>query len=200
LSQDSDEETGDPEAAAYESKSGGSVDTLNGLLDKASAQLDAATKEETTAKNNYDLRKQSLKDEIKYANKDMDAAKKGLAESGEIKAAAKGDLGVTTKDLNNDTNALGGLHQCVTKAEDFEPDIAQRSNMRLWQCSKLASCCSTEDQGKMECLVQTFPSHSSKVWNESSASRSARRLVCPRRSSIAVPSWTLLPAWRRWPY
>jgi hypothetical protein len=88
LSQDSDEETGDPEAAAYESKSGGSVDTLNGLLDKASAQLDAATKEETTAKNNYDLRKQSLKDEIKYANKDMDAAKKGLAESGEIKAAA----------------------------------------------------------------------------------------------------------------
>jgi hypothetical protein len=55
------------------------VDTLNGLLDKASAQLDAATKEETTAKNNYDLRKQSLKDEIKYANKDMDAAKKGLA-------------------------------------------------------------------------------------------------------------------------
>jgi hypothetical protein len=74
----------------------------------------------------------------------MDAAKKGLAESGEIKAAAKGDLGVTTKDLNNDTNALGGLHQCVTKAEDFEPDIAQRSNMRLWQCSKLASCCSTK--------------------------------------------------------
>jgi chromosome segregation ATPase len=95
--QDSDEETGAPEAAAYESKSGGIVDTLNGLLDKAEGQLDAATKEETTAKNNYDLKKQSLSDEMKYANKDMDAAKKGLAESSEIKAAAEGDLGVTTR-------------------------------------------------------------------------------------------------------
>ena len=109
------------------SKSGGIVDTLNGLLDKATAQLDAATKEETTAKGNYDLKKQSLTDEMKYANKDMDAAKKGLAESSEIKAGAEGDLGVTTKDLNEDTNALGSLHQdCMTKAEDFEAETTSR--------------------------------------------------------------------------
>jgi hypothetical protein len=38
------EETAAPEAAAHESKSGGIVPTLKGLLDKASAQLDAATK------------------------------------------------------------------------------------------------------------------------------------------------------------
>jgi chromosome segregation ATPase len=125
--QDSDEEMGAPDAAVYESKSGGIVDTLNGLLDKAEAQLDAATKEETTAKNNYDLKKQSLTDEMKYANKDMDAAKKGLAESSEIKAAAEGDLGVTTKDLNEDINALGDLHQdCMTKAEDFEAETTSR--------------------------------------------------------------------------
>merc|ERR1719335_220691 len=86
--QDSDEETGAPEAAAYESKSGGIVDTLNGLLDKAEGQLDAATKEE---------------------------------------AAAKGDLGVTTKDLNEDVNALGSLHQdCMTKAQDFEAETTSR--------------------------------------------------------------------------
>ena len=36
----------------------------------------------------------------------------------EIKAAAEGDVGVTTKDLNEDTNAFGSLHQdCMTKAE-----------------------------------------------------------------------------------
>merc|ERR1719506_901131 len=125
--QDSDEETGAPAGEVYESKSGGIVDTLNGLLDKAQGQLDAATKEETTAKNNYDLKKQSLTDEMKYANKDMDAAKKGLAESSEIKAAAEGDLGVTTKDLNEDVNALGSLHQdCMTKAEDFEAETTSR--------------------------------------------------------------------------
>jgi len=125
--QESDDETGAPAGEVYESKSGGIVDTLNGLLDKAEGQLDAATKEETTAKNNYDLKKQSLTDEMKYANKDMDAAKKGLAESSEIKAAAEGDLGVTTKDLNEDVNALGTLHQdCMTKAEDFEAETTSR--------------------------------------------------------------------------
>merc|ERR1719240_1109226 len=118
---------GAPAGEVYESKSGGIVDTLNGLLDKAEGQLDAATKEETTAKNNYDLKKQSLSDEMKYANKDMDAAKKGLAALSEIKAAAEGDLGVTTKDLNEDVNALGSLHQdCMTKAEDFEAETTSR--------------------------------------------------------------------------
>merc|ERR1719305_1334673 len=126
-SDDSDADAGAPDAEVYESKSGGIVDTLGGLLEKAEGQLDAATKAETQAKNEYDLKKQALLDEIKYANKDMDAAKKGLAESGEIKAAAEGDLGVTTKDLNEDVNALGSLHQdCMTKAEDFEAETTSR--------------------------------------------------------------------------
>jgi len=126
-SDDSDSDTGAPDAEVYESKSGGIVDTLNGLLEKAEGQLDAATKAETTAKNEYDMKKQALLDEIKYANKDMDAAKKGLAESGEIKAAAEGDLSVTTKDLNEDVTALAGLHQdCMTKAEDFEAETTSR--------------------------------------------------------------------------
>ena len=41
----------------------------------------------------------SLADEIKFANEDKDDARKGLAESAEIKAAAEGDLGVSTKAL-----------------------------------------------------------------------------------------------------
>ena len=99
--QDLDDETAAPEAASYERKSGGIVDTLNGLLN-------AATKEETTAKGNYDLKKQSLAEEMKCATKDM------YAESSEIKAAAEGDLGVTTKGSNEDSSALGSLHQETT--------------------------------------------------------------------------------------
>jgi len=126
-SDDSDSDAGAPDAEVYESKSGGIVDTLNGLLEKAEGQLDAATKAETQAKNEYDLKKQALTDEIKYADKDMDAAKKGLAESGETKAAAEGDLSVTTKALNEDITALAGLHQdCMTKAEDFEAETTSR--------------------------------------------------------------------------
>merc|ERR1719326_1829206 len=126
-SDDTDSETGAPAAQAYENQSGGIVDTMNGLLEKAEGQLDEATKEETSAKNKYDLLKQSLSDEIKYANKDMDETKKGLAESNEAKAAAEGDLKVTSKDLSEDVTALGDLHQdCMTKAQDFEAETTSR--------------------------------------------------------------------------
>jgi len=126
-SEDSDSDTGAPAAEVYESKSGGIVDTLTGLLEKAQGQLDSATKAETSAKNNFDLLKQSLQDEIKYANKDMDDTKKSLAESSETKAAAEGDLTVTKKDLTEDISALGSLHSdCMTKAQDFEAETTSR--------------------------------------------------------------------------
>merc|ERR1719272_1451261 len=82
----SDSDTGAPAAAVYESKSGGIVGTLEGLSDKADAQLDKARKAESTSTQNYQMLKQSLTDEVKFANQDMDKAKKGLAESQEKKA------------------------------------------------------------------------------------------------------------------
>jgi len=125
--EDDDSETGAPEAAAYENKSGGIIDTLNGLLEKATSQLDASTKAETTNKNNFDMLKQSLTDEIKFANKDKDESTKELAESGEIKAGAEGDLDVTSKALAEDEAALASLHQnCMTKAQDFEAETTSR--------------------------------------------------------------------------
>jgi hypothetical protein len=124
---DDDSEAGAPEAAAYESHSGGIIDTLNGLLEQATSQLDAATKAETTNKNNFDMLKQGLTDEIKYANKDMDESKKELAESGEIKAGAEGDLEVSSKALAEDVAALADLHSnCMTKAQDFEAETTSR--------------------------------------------------------------------------
>jgi len=117
----SDSEAGSPAAAVYESKSGGIVATLEGLTEKASGQLDKARKEETTSAQNYQMLKQSLTDEIKFAEKDMDKAKKGLAESQEKKASATGDLDVTSKDLAEDIATKGTLHQdCMTAAEEFE--------------------------------------------------------------------------------
>merc|ERR1719456_566331 len=83
LAQTSDDDTGAPAAAVYESHSGGILDTLAGLLEKAETQLDEARAKETSAKNNFEMLKQSLSDEIKFANKDMAAAKKALDESAE---------------------------------------------------------------------------------------------------------------------
>jgi len=126
-SDDDDSEAGAPDAAVYESHSGGIIDTLTGLLDKAETQLNSATGTETANKNNFDQLKQSLTDEIKYANSDIDDAKKGLAESNEIKASAEGDLAVTNKDLAEDRKVLGTLHMdCMTKASDFEAETTSR--------------------------------------------------------------------------
>merc|ERR1719464_321983 len=118
---------GAPAAAVYESHSGGIVETLQGLLDKAEAQLDAARKQETSASHNFDILKQSLEDEIKFASKDMAEAKTGIAKSTEKKASAEGDLDVTSKSLKGDTKSLAGLHQtCMTKAQDFEAETKSR--------------------------------------------------------------------------
>jgi len=126
-SDDDDSDMGAPAAAVYESHSGGIIDTLNGLLEKAETQLSSATGAETANKNNYDQLKQSLTDEIKYANKDKDDATKNLATSSETKASAVGDLEVTNKALNEDKSDLAGLHaECMAKASDFEAEVTSR--------------------------------------------------------------------------
>merc|ERR1719160_1454970 len=118
---DSDAAPGAPAAAVYEGHSDGIIGTLEGLTEKAESQLDKARKTESTAVQNYQMLKQSLTDEIKFANQDMDKAKKGLAESQEGKAVAEGDLDVTSKDLAEDIQTKATLHQdCMSAAEEFE--------------------------------------------------------------------------------
>merc|ERR1719486_1359488 len=69
----------------------------------------------------------SLKDEIKYATKDLDQAKKDLGASDEAKGTAEGDLAVTSKDLAEDISTLATLHQdCMKGAEDFEAETRSR--------------------------------------------------------------------------
>merc|ERR1719359_1169202 len=82
---DSDSDLGAPAASVYEGHSDGIIGTLEGLTEKAEGQLDSARKTESTALQNYQMLKQSLTDEIKFGNKDMDKAKKNLAESQENK-------------------------------------------------------------------------------------------------------------------
>merc|ERR1712153_219778 len=108
-------------------QSGGIVDTIQDLLEKAEDQLADIRKTENKNKNNFGLLEQSLEDEIKFANNDLDAAKKGIAASTEKKATAEGDLEVTTKDLAEDVAAKATLHHdCMTKAANFEAETKSR--------------------------------------------------------------------------
>jgi DNA repair exonuclease SbcCD ATPase subunit len=124
---DEDEDTGAPAAAAYKGKSGGIVETMQDLHDKAETQLEESRKEETKSIQAYEMLAQSLKDEIKFATKELDAAKKDLAASAESQASAEGDLEVTEKDLAEDIKSLATMHKdCMTGAEDFESETKSR--------------------------------------------------------------------------
>jgi hypothetical protein len=126
-SEDGSDALGAPAAAVYKGQSGGIIETMQDLYDKGEAQLEESRSAETKNLQAYEMLAQSLKDEIKYANKDMDKAKKSLAASAESKAAAEGDLAVTSADLAEDNKALATLHQdCMTGAEDFEAETKSR--------------------------------------------------------------------------
>jgi len=126
-SDDSEDALGAPAAAVYKGKSGGIVETLEDLHEKAETQLAKARGAESKSAQAFQMLAQSLNDEIKYATKDMNTAKKNLEASAEGKATAEGDLSGTTTDLTEDTKALSTLHQsCMTGAEDFEAETKSR--------------------------------------------------------------------------
>merc|ERR1740138_1350068 len=128
-SEDSEDESAAPEVAVYKDHSAGIVGTLEDLLDKAQSQLDDAVKKETASQYNFDMLKDSLENEIKFANKELEAAKKGIAASTEEKAVASGELDATSKDLDEDIKTLAGLHsKCMTGSSDFEAAKKSRSD------------------------------------------------------------------------
>merc|ERR1719359_1148774 len=124
-----DDDTGAPAAAVYETSEQQPpvLDALNGLLDKANAELEGARGAEKSALQNFEMLAMSLNDQLKFANKELDEAKKAKAESEEYKGTAEGDLGVTTADLNEDVSTLAGIHHdCMTKASEFELEVKSR--------------------------------------------------------------------------
>jgi len=122
-----DDAVGSPAASVYKGHSANIIDVLSSLLEKAEAQLDGAQKAESTALYNFQMLKQSLQDQIRFATNDASAARKSLAISKESKATAQGDLAVTSKDLAEDVHALSTLHQdCMTKAQTFEAETSSR--------------------------------------------------------------------------
>mmetsp|Transcript_152163 Transcript_152163/g.369553 ORF Transcript_152163/g.369553 Transcript_152163/m.369553 type:complete len:689 (+) Transcript_152163:81-2147(+) len=142
---------GAPEAAVYEGQSGGIVGTLEDLLEKSESQLSEARNKETAALHNFEMLKQSLEDEIKYAAKEMAEAKHGIAASGEKKATSEGDLQTTSAELKEDTIALADLHHnCMTKAQDYEAETKSRGEeLKALATAKKAISDNTAGAGKL---------------------------------------------------
>jgi hypothetical protein len=117
--EDDDWMTGAPDPAAYKGHSGGIIDVLSDLLEKAETQLADARKTETTSRHNFEVLKVEITDAIKFANKEMDKAQKAKADAAEVQAVAEGDLAVTSKALTEDMHQLGSLHQDCMECFDI---------------------------------------------------------------------------------
>lgn len=122
------EALGAPDAPAYESKSGGIIDVLEDLKQKAEGQLSELRKVEMTAQSNFAMTKQSLEDQIEVNNKELEDQKSIKSDAQETKAQATGELEVTTQDLSTATETLQNMQQdCMDVAQDHEASSKSRS-------------------------------------------------------------------------
>merc|ERR1719375_1413897 len=112
---------GAPDPAAYKSKSGGIVDTLEDMLEKAKAELADAQKAEMNSKFDYDMLKQKLEDAMKFGTKELDETKAAKAAAEEAKATGENDLAVAEKAAAEGSKHLSDLqNECMTAATEYE--------------------------------------------------------------------------------
>merc|ERR1719482_481240 len=127
-SKDDDEELDAPAAATYSEHTGGISELLEDMKDKTETELADARKEESAAKHNFDMLKQSLKDQIMADNHEKDEATETKAESEQTKGSAEGDLAGATKDLAHLNEVLETTsNECMTVAQDHEVSLKGRA-------------------------------------------------------------------------
>merc|ERR1719379_454330 len=106
-------ELGAPDPAVYKSKSGGIVDVLTDMKEKADAELTDLRKAEKTNQHNYELLKLSINDAIAANTKELDENKAAKAEAEETLAAAEGELALTNKALAEEQAALAKAKKII---------------------------------------------------------------------------------------
>jgi len=126
LLQDNDAQA--PVPAAYEKKSGGVVEMLEDMLDKSKEEMSELRKKEMTAKNNFELVMQSLKDELKFNKETQEKSMKVQAEQTTVKAGAKRDLQETQTTLDVNKKTLADFSaDCRQEAADYKEETKSRA-------------------------------------------------------------------------
>ena len=102
---------------SYSSQSGGIVDTLEDMQEKAEASLSSTRKDEMEAAHSFALLKQSLEDEISVSKKQLSQATLQKSNTEEELHAAEEELTTTKKVLADDESYLAELKEsCSAKA------------------------------------------------------------------------------------
>merc|ERR1719487_2477541 len=115
--EDSDLKLDQPQAtvSAYESKSGGIVEQIGDMKEKAEETLSGARNTEMKEEHNFQMMAQSLNDAITNLKEKLSAAKSSIAAYTEENGKAKGELEETTTTKAADTTSLATLKQECTE-------------------------------------------------------------------------------------
>merc|ERR1719487_2071826 len=106
---------------AYESKSGGIVEQIGDMKEKAEETLSGARNTEMKEKHNFQMMAQSLTDAITVCKEKLSAAKSSIATYTEEMGKAKGELTETTSTKEADSAYLESLKlECSETAASWE--------------------------------------------------------------------------------
>lgn len=178
LDMDDESDAEAPDAAAYESHSGGIIDVMEDLRDEAEGQVRSIRTAESKSKNNYNLLMQSLKDEASVADRQMQAEKQTLAANTESKATAEGDLSVTNKELKKNKEGLQLTQaSCMQTASDHEVSLRGRDEEL-----KALTAAKQKIQASMASLSQT----SFVQVSQTSSARRAKMKAGQRRALFYI--------------
>lgn len=124
------EDDDDDSQPVYQANRGEKVlDLLNGLLEKTEAQLNDLRKNEMSAVDAFELTKAVLVTKVKSTQEKKTDAQKELAKASEAMAAASGDLKITARDIDGDTDDLKELHKnCMERAQNFMEEVKSRGD------------------------------------------------------------------------
>eukprot|EP00440_Ansanella_granifera_P063686 gb/GFBE01069048.1/.p1 GENE.gb/GFBE01069048.1/~~gb/GFBE01069048.1/.p1 ORF type:complete len:719 (+),score=243.99 gb/GFBE01069048.1/:1-2157(+) len=187
-----------PAVTAYSSHSGGLVEVLNEVLEKAQSQLEELRKEERKKQQDHEIMMSSIKDKIKYKQRDLDRSKQEKITATKNKAAAEGDLAIHLKSMQEDESSLQDLqNSCIKKASEFEEDTKARTDevAALGEASKMIS--SKLGGGNPSFLQVARNSHSEaeevsaslgddRTAAAAAAARSVRRLAVRMDSPVLI--------------
>jgi hypothetical protein len=105
---------------AYESKSGGIIQTVKEMQGKAEAELSDLRKKEMADAHEFKMLDQSLSGEISHGQEKLSAAKKAKAGAEETLASSEGDLVATKKTKAADEEYSANLKtECETAAHEW---------------------------------------------------------------------------------
>eukprot|EP00930_Biecheleria_cincta_P086456 TRINITY_DN75739_c0_g1_i1.p1 TRINITY_DN75739_c0_g1~~TRINITY_DN75739_c0_g1_i1.p1 ORF type:complete len:678 (+),score=214.36 TRINITY_DN75739_c0_g1_i1:73-2106(+) len=109
--------------------SGGVIYILDDLQDKAKGDLQKLREKENQSRNNYQLLRQSLEDEIKSSKDEMAKLKGMLAEESSSKASDENDLKEANTNLAESSREIKEFTvECRRKREDYKLEKKERAD------------------------------------------------------------------------